>query len=129
MKLQSSKAGCWVGHQQYGCLILADDIKLLSPSATGLQTIVDVCADFGQENSITFKEKKSVCIKFGSDSQKPDILLNGKELKWESKVKYVGNVLNPCLHDKDDIQLKRQEFFQQVNKLLADFKVCDRTFL
>ncbi len=72
--------------------------------------MVNVCADFGQENSITFNEKKSVCIKFGSDSQKPDILLNCKVLKWESKVKHVGNVLNPSLHYKDDIQLKRQEF-------------------
>ncbi len=43
-------------------------------------------------------------------------------LQWESKVKHVGNVLNPSLHDKDDIQLKRQEFFQQINKLLADFQ-------
>ncbi len=82
--------------------------------------MADVCADFGQENSITFNEKKSVCIKFGSDSQKPDIVINGKALQWESKVKHVGNVLNPSLHDKNEIQLKRQEFFQQVNKLLAD---------
>ncbi len=76
---------------------------------------------FGQENSITFNEKKSVCIKFGSDCQKSDTLLNGKVLNWESKVKHVGNVLNPILRDKDDIYLKLQEFFQQVNKLLVDF--------
>ncbi len=44
----------------YGCLMFADDIKLLSPSATDLQTMVDMCADFGEENSITFNEKKSV---------------------------------------------------------------------
>ncbi len=32
-------------------------------------------------------------------------------------------MLNLSLHNKDDIQLKWQEFFQQVNKLLADFQV------
>ncbi len=41
---------------------------------------------------------------------------------WESKVKHLGNVLNPSLQTKDNIQLKWQEFFQQVNKLLADFQ-------
>ncbi len=78
MKLQSSKAGCWIGHHYYGCLIFAGDIKLLRPSATGRQTMVDMCADVGQKNTITFNEKKSVCIKFGSDSPKPYILLKVK---------------------------------------------------
>jgi hypothetical protein len=46
-----------------GALFFSDDFKLLSPSATGLQRIVDVCAKFGHENSITFNEKKSVRMK------------------------------------------------------------------
>ncbi len=65
--------------------------KLLSSLATCLQTMVDVCAEFGQEHSITFNKKKSVCFKFGSDSQTPDILLNSKVFQWESKVDHVGN--------------------------------------
>ena len=83
-ELESSKAGCWIGHHYYGCLVFADDIKLMSPSSTGLQRMVDVCAKFGKENAITFNEKKSVCMKFGVNDQKPDILLDGKILKWES---------------------------------------------
>ncbi len=82
--------------------------------------MVDVYAYCGQDNFITFK--KSVCIRFGSDCQKPYIFLNGKVLQWESKIKHVGNVLNRSLHDKDDIELKWQEFSQHVNKLLADFQ-------
>ncbi len=31
--------------------IFADDIKLPSPSATDLQKMVGVCAEFGQENA------------------------------------------------------------------------------
>ena len=120
--LKSSKAGCWIGHHYYGCLVFADDIKLLSPSATGLQRMVDVCANFGDENSITFNEKKSVCMRFGVNNHNPDILLNGKVLKWENRVKHIGNVLNPALDDSDDIQLKQQEFFQQVNRLLVDYQ-------
>ncbi len=54
--------------------------------------MVEVCAVFGQGNSITFNENKSVCIKFRSNSQKPDILLNGQVLNWESKAKHVENL-------------------------------------
>ncbi len=119
MKLQSCKAGCWIGHHYYGCLIFADVIKQLRSSTTALQTMVDVCAEFGK-TFYNLQWEKSVCIKFGSDSQKPDIVLNDKVLHWE--IKHGGNVLNPSLHDKDDIHLKWQAFFQQVNKLLADFQ-------
>ncbi len=56
-------------------------------------------------------------IKFESDNHKSEILLNGKVLHWGSKVKHIGNV---SLHDKDDIQLKWQEFFHKINKLLGD---------
>jgi len=86
--------------------VFADDIKLMSPPITGLQRMVDVCDKFGKENAITFNEKKSVCMKFGVNDQKPDILLDGKILKWESKVKHVGNILNTMLNDKEDIHLK-----------------------
>lgn len=66
-----------------------------------------------------------MCINFGSDYQKPDILLKVKVRHWESKDKHVGNVLNPSLHDIDDIKLKWPEFFQQVKIV----KVFNGTFL
>jgi hypothetical protein len=45
-------------------------------------------------------------MKFGVNDQKPDILLDGKVLKWERKVKHVGNIFNTMLNDKEDIHLK-----------------------
>lgn len=122
-ELKSCGAGCWLGHHYYGGLVSADDISLLSPSVTGLQRMVDVCAKFGLKYSILFNEKKSVCIKYSADQDDlPDIILNGKVLKWEMKVKHLGNVLNNRLTDIDDILLKKQQFFQQANKVKSDFQ-------
>lgn len=121
-ELKGSNAGCFIGHMFVGCLIYADDIVLLCPSVMGLQKMVDVCSDFGFIYDILFNDKKSLCVNFSNDTVNPDIRLNGKSLVWEKKTKHVGNVVNCTLSDEDDIFVKRQDFFQQVNKLLCDYK-------
>ncbi len=46
---------CWVGKQFYDVLVYADDIKLLAPSLTALQSMVDICKRFADKNGL-FKE-------------------------------------------------------------------------
>ncbi len=120
-KLKTCGAGCWVGHHYYGCLIYADDVKLLNPSITGLQKHVDTCLEFGVEYSLTFNDRKTVCLKYShsGDLTVPVVCLNGQTLKWEANVKHVGNIIICTL---DDIELKKREYVCQVNKLLSDFQ-------
>lgn len=120
-RLEKSNAGCFLGHKFVGCGGFADDVELISPSVTGLQKMVTLCEEFGIEYDVLFNEKKSICIMFDNVNEYPDIVLNGKSLMWSKKAKHVGNVLNCDLTDEDDILYKKQEFFQQVNRLLADY--------
>ncbi len=120
-RLEKCNAGCWIGHKFVGCAGYADDVKLLSPSVTGLQIMVNVCEEFGIEYDLLFNEKKSVCMMFDHQQHYPDIMLNGRNLCWQNKAKHVGNVINNVLTDEDDILLKTQDFFQQVNQLMADY--------
>ena len=120
--LKECQAGCWIGHYYYGSLVSADDISLLSPSVTGLQKMVDICANFGVEYVITFNEKKTVCLHFNNTDDNPDILLNGKRLVWKSSVKHLGNIVSCNLEDGDDILLKKQDFYNQVNVMIADYQ-------
>ncbi len=98
-KLKTCGAGCWVDHHYYGCLIYADDVKLLSPSITGLQKLVDTFSEFGVEYSLTFNERKTVCLKYShcGDLTVPVVCLNRQKLKWEANVKNVGNVITSIL--------------------------------
>ena len=123
-RLKQCNAGCWVGHKYFGTLIYADDIVLISPSLSGLQKMVNVCGEFGKENSINFNAKKSHCMYVGKDdtADLSDIMLNDKPLSWKLSAKHVGNIINQSLNDNDDIQYKMQLFFQQLNRLLADFQ-------
>ena len=43
------------------------------------------------------------------------------KLKWMSKVKHLGNVLNSQLSDKDDIIFKQSCFYHYVNKMIVLF--------
>ncbi len=62
--LEKSGKGCWIGKQFYGVLVYADDIKLLAPILTALQSMVDMCKRFGDKNYLFFNSKKTMCIKF-----------------------------------------------------------------
>ncbi len=124
LKLKTCGAGCWVGHHFYGSLIYADDVKLLSPSITGLQKLVDTCLEFGVEYSLTFNKMKTICLKYShcGDLTVLVVCLNGQKLKREANVTHGGNISTSTLDDKDDIELKIWEYFCQVNKLLSDFQ-------
>ncbi len=101
-KPEKSGKGCWVGKQFYGVLVYADDIKLLAPSLTALQSMVDMCKRFGDKNDLFFKSKKTMCIKFHESAKCSPIVqypitLSGKQLKWFSSVKHLGHISDCCL--------------------------------
>ncbi len=52
--LEKSGKGCCVDKQFYGVLVYADNIKLLAPSLTALQSMVDTCKMFGDKNGLFF---------------------------------------------------------------------------
>jgi hypothetical protein len=114
--------GCRIGSLFFGAFAYADDIILLSPTASGLQKMLEICYDFGQEFSILFNESKTQCIRFGSSAfTHPKMFLGDKELIWYDKVKYLGNWLNSKLDDSDDIVYKKGLFIQSINRLLSNF--------
>ncbi len=48
-ELQSAGIGCYVGHEYFGCVSYADDMKLLCPSIKGLQQMIEICERFGEK--------------------------------------------------------------------------------
>eukprot|EP00914_Ancora_sagittata_P012591 GHVO01024206.1.p1 GENE.GHVO01024206.1~~GHVO01024206.1.p1 ORF type:complete len:131 (-),score=10.07 GHVO01024206.1:442-834(-) len=63
-KLKSLSIGCNISGRFAGTVCYADDLTLLSPTLTGMQKMVDICDEFGEENDLTFNPKKSECIAF-----------------------------------------------------------------
>ena len=69
----------------------ADDIILLSCSYSGLQQMVNICAEYGTKMDIRFNSAKSHCTSFGGcHSLAFSVLLNGCVIQWADKIKYIG---------------------------------------
>ena len=68
--LQSSGLGCCLNGLYYGCFGYADDLLLLSASRSGLQSMVNICAEFMKKKSLKFNtninpvKSKTKCVIF-----------------------------------------------------------------
>ena len=57
ISLSNANAGCkFVNHFSYG-----DDMAILSPSASGLQKLVNICASYAIKHDIIYNVKKTQC--------------------------------------------------------------------
>ena len=56
------KLGCTVYGHYFGIILYADDILLISSSIRKLQSMVDICTNFGFVNGISFGPSKSHCL-------------------------------------------------------------------
>ena len=124
--LKRDGSGCWIGTHFYGVLVYADDILLLSPSLTSLQSMINTCEAFGEKNGLAFNPKKSMCIHFHkcgecTSSIDPHMSLNGSKLKWSRTVKHLGHTISCCLNFDKDLNIQKGKFIGCVNNIMTEF--------
>ena len=120
-KLEEKEVGCHIGREYFGCLVYADDVTLLAPTASALQKMLNTCEEFGAEFDVCYNPEKSVCISFGDANVNPAMSLCGKNLKWQNEVKHLGNIINCKLDDCDDICSKKCDFISRVNAVNTNY--------
>ena len=73
----------------------ADDICLLAPTASAMQSLLDVCYEYGTGHDIVFNPIKSICTVFKPKGYKlylPTVFISQEALKYVSESKYLGYV-------------------------------------
>ena len=60
--LSNTPIGCSIGVVIVNHITYADDLVIISPSAKGLQRLLDTCAGYGQTHGIIFNDDKTVCM-------------------------------------------------------------------
>ena len=130
--LKECPTGCIAGGPIVNHLMYADDIVLLSPSATGLSLLLHVCGKYGLEHDIRFNSKKSAVIIFRNsflkDFSYPSFVMNGESIKEVPFVKYLGHVISADMKDDLDIMRQCRKLYAQGNALARRFnKLCART--
>ena len=104
----------------------ADDIVLLSPSAKGMQIIIDNAYTYGCEYDILFNSQKSqlmICdtMKLGYDG---NIMLGEAPLNDTDSYKYMGHIITDNLYDEADLDDKERGLYRRCNALLRTFHFC-----
>ena len=118
-KLQSLGVGCYIGKVFAASLFYADDMAVLSPSLKGLQSLLDACANYCHEWDIKLNAKKTKNIFFGCKTPPTHrVSLNGTEIQWDDKCKYLGVTLvsgrsfNCCIRETTG------KFYRALNSIL-----------
>ena len=103
-------------------IIRPNRVNNMCPSLHGLQEMVNICADFGTDYHITFNDKKTTCIMFGTSAAGfKCIIVNDNEIMWSNRVKHLGNVINCDLSDVADSNSKKGHFIASVNWFVSHF--------
>ena len=84
-------------------------LKLLCPSINGLQKMLDICYVFSKEYFVKYNASKTVAICYGKSGGKTkrSFRLDGECIRWETSVKYLGNIHCPSMANCDDIKYKK----------------------
>ena len=127
LSLEEQKIGCHVGNKFYGCTAYADDIVLMSPTLSGLSSMLKQCDEYSQKYHLKFNASKSMCMRFGRllPTDLPEINFSGAPITWVNQAKHLGNVLTYNLSEQSEINYKRGDLAGRVNSLKAKLPLTD----
>ena len=127
-RLIYSEVGCNINGKCVNHLMYADDLTLLSPSAKGMQKLLDICQSFAIEFDILYNTTKSVCLYFESKKFKlltiPYVMLDGKRIEYVDSYKLLGMVIENSGSDKKDIARQIRSLYFRANMLVRKFSSC-----
>ena len=124
-----SNFGCKLGIHDSSIIAYADDLVLLSPSARGLQTLIDIASFQANELSLTFNKEKSKWMVFRSLRSKmcevAPMMINSDPIQRVDNFKYLGVILRDDNCNSDDIQRALNKFYCDFNIILRRFCFAD----
>lgn len=126
--LNLSKVGCITGSQSVNHLMYADDLVLISPSATGLRELLKICELYGDEHDIKYNPKKSAILVCRSVYTRHAIFapfsIKGEHINIVNKIKYLGHIITDDGMDDEDIRRQCRQLYAQGNVLTRKFHMC-----
>ena len=126
-QLIACKDGCYFNDMCISHVLYADDICLLAPTASAMQTLLDVCYEYGIDNDIVFNPIKSVCTVFKPKAYKlylPTVFIGSDALKFIKESKYLGFTFSDSKSDDCDMLRQMRLLYAKSNKLLRTFSHC-----
>ena len=106
----------------------ADDLVLVSSTASGMNELLGVCEQFSENFGLKFNEQKTVLLYLMPEKLKikpgTSVMMNDTVIKMESACRYLGHMITDDLDDNEDIKRQLRSFYGKANMLLRTFNYC-----
>ena len=125
--LNCCNTGCVSGDTIINHLMYADDLVLISPSATGMKELLCACEVYSLEHAIIYNSKKSTVVVCRNKAMMnvvcPSFIVNGDVIPESEKVKYLGHIICSDLSDDEDMMRQRRHLYAQGNAISRSFHI------
>ena len=129
VQLSHSGHGCSIGRCCVGAVGYADDICIMSASASGLQSLLDICFAFAESNDLMFNHKKTKCMRFVTGACRwmchlpvPELFLGDSILEFVDQCTHLGHVIQSDLGHASAIDAELKRFFRSFNSFFHVFR-------
>ena len=123
-ELIASGVGCFMGSVYAGIFMFADDLKLLAPSVSALNTMLNICINYAAKFDIIFNDKSQLIIYNASNDivPTPDVFINGVKLNAVTNVNHLGHIIQNNIY-KNDVSKCVGDFYKQFNSFMSDYSM------
>ena len=128
--LSELSIGCKINFYRINIIAYADDVALLSPSANGLQFLIDKLILFFDSLCLNINVNKTKYIVFGNRKMlRPGwkMYMYGEQIERVSSCKYLGIILDEDMSIKSDVKRCCKSFLAQFNSMYYKFNFLDRS--
>ena len=112
--LNEKYIGCCLNGTVMDHLYYADDLVLVSPTASGMNELLRVCEQFSENFGLKFNEQKTVLLYLMPEKLKikpgTSVMMNDTVIKMESSCRYLGHMITDGLDDNEDIKRQLRSF-------------------
>ena len=117
--LRKSGIGCHLVKLFVACILFADDLALMAPSRSALQSLINICHDYCSKYCLSFNTNKSKIMVFGNVSEtiKP-LELDGSLIDFVSEWKYLGTTVIAGKHFSFTARTDLSSFYRASNSVL-----------
>ena len=126
--LKNKMSGCFINSVCFNHLLYADDMVLLAPSASALQSLVDLCSDYIKENDLLLNCKKSKYMVFKNklvaEFDCPKIYIDNAPIDLYCGVEYLGMQVRDDFLDDDSVISTMKGIYSRSNLITKNFSHC-----
>ena len=121
LAIKKKDLGCHIGESNFGILMYADDLNLMSASVHQLQQMIDICISEFEGLDLKINVRKSSCIRFGKRCKMncASLVVDGSVISWSESIKYLGIVFTSGYKLNIDFKIARSNFFRCFNSIYS----------